>query len=203
MSISLQDQERLLYADVWASVPQYADVAPGERYVSVLQELCPPQLTSRRTACVFDAGCGSGKGAVALTTAGYEVVMGDLTDEGLVDAAQGIPFHAVCLWKNLMAQLPDEYNRSMRYFDAAYCTDVLEHVPPQFTMLAVHQLLQIVQQGVLITVSLTTDGFGAWVGRPLHQTVQGFTWWRDSLKEVGTVVEARDLLNTGLYWVTQ
>jgi hypothetical protein len=37
----------------------------------------------------------------------------------------------------------------------------------------------------------------------LHQTVQPFTWWRDSLKELGTIVEARDLLTDAAFLVTR
>jgi len=189
--VTVHAAEQQLYADVWASIPQYGDVAPGERYVDILKEVCPAP------AHVLDAGTGSGKGALALQQAGYTVTLCDLTPEGLVPEARMLPFRPVCLWKPLRSQL------GLGSVDAAYCTDVLEHVPPQFTMLAVDQMLQLATRGVLLTVSLTTDGFGAWVGRPLHQTVQGFTWWRDSLNEVGHVQDARDLLSTGLYWVTR
>lgn len=189
--MSILDHERATYADIWTAVPSYADVAPGERYVSILAEHCP--LPAR----VVDAGCGSGKGALALRRAGYDVMMCDLTSEGLAPEALDLSFFETCLWQPLRPQL------RVGSVDAVYCTDVLEHIPPQFTMLAVDQMLRIAARGVLISVSLTTDGFGVWVGRPLHQTVQGFTWWRDSLRELGQVEDARDLLATGVYWVTR
>jgi hypothetical protein len=85
--------------------------------------------------------------------------------------------------------------------DWVYCCDVLEHVPPQFTMLAIDQMLRVARLGVFLSIALVPDQFGVWVGEALHQTVQPFVWWRDSLREVGEVVDARDLLIHGVYVV--
>jgi SAM-dependent methyltransferase len=187
---TLYARERDLYAGIWDDLPQYADVAPGERYVSVLRDHCPPPAT------VLDAGTGSGKGALALARAGYAVVLCDLTAAGLVEEARALPFAEACLWRPLAAQ-------GLAPVDAVYCTDVLEHLPPQLVLLAVDRMLSLARRGVLISVALHADGFGVWVGRPLHLTVESFLWWRDSLREVGQVTDARDLIASGLYWVTR
>jgi len=84
-------------------------------------------------------------------------------------------------------------------YDWVYCTDVLEHLPPQFTMLAVDQMLRVATRGVFLTISTQPDQFGVWVGRSLHQTVQHYVWWRDSLRELGELVDARDLIGTALF----
>ena len=187
----ITQREAALYAEVWGSLESYATIAPGERYVRILHEHCPAP------ALVLDAGTGSGKGALALRQAGYDVVACDLTDEGLIDAARGLRFHEACLWRPLRSQL------GLGSVDAVYCTDVLEHIPTQFTMLAVSHMLAVAQRGVLITVSLHADAFGVLIGQPLHRTVESFGWWRDSLREIGTVEDARDLGLVGLYWVTR
>jgi len=189
MTLTTQETDR--YAEVWTSVPGYADHAPGTQYVAVLAEFCPPP------ARVLDAGTGSGRGALALAAAGYDVRCCDLTDAGLVEDARRLPFRRACLWQALRPQL------QVGLVDAVYCTDVLEHVPPQFTMLAVEQMLRIADRGLLLSVSTLPDAFGAWVGTPLHQTVQPFVWWRQSLAEIGRVVDARDLVGTSLFWVTR
>jgi hypothetical protein len=109
----------------------------------------------------------------------------------------------VSLWHDLwpIARATGHPNRTR--FDYVYCTDVLEHIPPQFTMLVIDQLLRVAHKGLFLNVSLVPDSFGMWVGEPLHQTVEGFVWWRDSLRELGTVVEARDLIQSAVFLVTR
>jgi hypothetical protein len=126
-----------------------------------------------------------------------------VTSAGMVPEAKGFPFHAVSLWTDLwpIARAVGHPGRSR--FDYVYCTDVLEHIPPQFTMLAIDQMLRVAKQALFLSVCLRADGFGAWIGQPLHQTVQPFTWWRDSLRELGMVVEARDLLTDAVFLVAR
>jgi hypothetical protein len=127
---------------------------------------------------------------MALHNAGFYVEACDFTSEGF-HAADAL-FHEACLWSDLS---------HLGSFDWVYCTDVLEHIPPQFTMLAIDQMLKVAKQGLFLTVSLVPDSFGVWAGKSLHQTVQPFTWWKDSLAEVGTVVEARDLISNAVFVV--
>jgi hypothetical protein len=67
--------------------------------------------------------------------------------------------------------------------------------------LAIDQMLRVAKEGLFLTVSLVQDSFGVWAGKSLHQTVQPFTWWKDSLKELGTVTEARDLISNAVFVV--
>lgn len=186
--MSLLAAERALYQDIWTSVEDYAAHAPGEMYLPIFLSL----VGEPNGVTVLDAGTGSGKGALALVRAGFDVRLCDVTDAGLVDDATALPFTNACLWHDLSAIGPVEY---------VYCTDVLEHVPPQFTMLAIRNLLAIANRGVFLTVSLVPDNFGVWAGKSLHQSVFPFTWWRDSLAEIGTVVDARDLVNNAVFLV--
>lgn len=187
--LTQQDTEK--YADLWASLPAYGIHAPGLDVLPVFQSIAPPPAT------VLDAGSGSGQASAAMHARGYDVTMCDLTDAGLCEDAQGLPFYTACLWKPLRPQV------RRGAVDWVYCVDVLEHIPPQFTMLAIDQMLSIATNGVFLGIALTPDQFGVWMGGPLHLTVQPFTWWRDSLKELGTVVEARDMLHRALFVVTR
>lgn len=180
---------KALYTNVW-SVDSYAAVSPGEKCVPVFLEMCGDHM--RRS--VLDAGCGSGKGALALQAAGFtSVSLCDITDAGLLPDARGFPFAEVCLWQPLQ--------RRVGFVDWVYCCDVMEHLPTAFTMLAVSRLLEVARRGVFLAITFVPDEFGVWVGEALHQTVQPFTWWRDQLQEVGNVVEARDMLITGVFLV--
>jgi len=189
---SLHDAERETYQTIWGGVSDYATTAPGERFLPLFLH-----VTGSTRGTVLDAGTGSGKGAVALRQAGFQVTLCDLTDEGLVPEAQTLPFKTACLWQSLKAFAP----LLGRKWDWVYCTDVLEHIPPQFTMLVISRLLEVARKGVFLTVSVEPDVFGLWIGRPLHQTVQPYEWWKTSLSEVGEVIDARDLLNAAMFVV--
>lgn len=187
--MSILSAERLTYQEMWG-VEQYAAYAPGEGYVSAFLDMSHTTMRSS----VLDAGCGTGKGALALQAAGFDrVTLCDLTSEGLVPAVKDFTFFDVCLWHDL--------KRSVGFHDWVYCCDVLEHIPTPFTMLVVQRLLEVSRRGVFLSIALRPDEFGAWVGKGLHQTVQSYTDWKTQLRELGTIIECRDLLHTGLYLV--
>jgi SAM-dependent methyltransferase len=214
----IRTHEADTYAEMWG-VTQYDEVSPGEKYLPIftdmaacqLAKLFPPEEAYRienltpSMFTVLDAGCGAGKGTLALQRDGYQVVGCDITDVGMRDSGRSFPFVQACLWEDLSQKVDAP-------FDWVYCCDVLEHIPIPFTMLTVRWLLDVARHGAFFSISLVPDVFGVWVGQPLHQSVptvtwkveahhNPFTWWRDALGEVGTVVEARDLMTTGLYLV--
>lgn len=183
------EQERATYEAMW-QLPQYHKESPGESLLPIFLDMATPQ----RGASVLDAGCGAGKGALALKAAGLSVSMTDLTDAGLLPDAKAIPFHQGVLWEPLgRADPPVAY-------DYVYCCDVLEHIPTPFTMLVVSRLLEVAPL-VFLSISLRADNFGVLIGKTLHHTVQSFTQWRDQLHTIGCIVECRDLLHTGVFLV--
>jgi SAM-dependent methyltransferase len=175
--------ERETYEAMWR-VDGYAAHSPGAELASAFADMARP--TRGQTA--LDAGCGSGKGAIALEALGLSVRMCDITDVGVLDEARRFPFETVTLWEPLPVMS-----------DWVYCCDVLEHIPEAMTMLVIARLLEASKLGVFLSISLVADNFGVFVGKPLHQTVKPFTWWRDQLAELAEVVECRDLLTNGLY----
>lgn len=195
--MTIVGDERALYESVW-TMSAYADHAPGEQYLPLFQQMIRDHPPSSRWDCratntVLDAGTGSGKGALALVGAGFSVTACDLTADGLVPEAKALPFVPVCLWGDVLA--------ACGRHEWVYCTDVLEHIPPVFASLVVHRLIQCCRSGAFFSISLVPDAFGKWVGRPLHQTVLPYGHWRDTLNELGTVIDARDLGHTGVYLV--
>jgi 2-polyprenyl-3-methyl-5-hydroxy-6-metoxy-1,4-benzoquinol methylase len=184
--MTIQQRERATYEDIW-SVDEYARHSPGAAYVPLFLDMAQ---TTMRTS-VLDAGCGTGKGALALQAAGFTVQLCDLTDAGLLPEARALPFTEVCLW--------DDLKRVVGFQDWVVCCDVLEHIPTPFTMLVIARLLEVARRGVFLSISLVPDQFGVWVGKPLHQTVQSFTQWQEQVSALATVKEARDLLHTGVF----
>lgn len=185
--MSLLAHERSLYVDVWGALPEYSNHSPGEQWLPVFLEIVGSQRGR-----LLDAGCGSGRSAVALSTAGFDCSMCDLTEDGVIAEASALPFSQACLWHSLA---------HLGRFDYVYCCDVIEHLPPQFTMLAIAQLLAVATRGIFLSVSLVEDRFGVWIGEPLHQTVQPYVWWLESLRELGEVTDARDLIMCATFFV--
>lgn len=179
-------------ADAAFGVEAYRAESAGERMVPVFLDM----IGARRRWRVLDAGCGTGRGMVALTRAGFSEVAGcDITPAGILpDIQLHWPFTMANLWD-------DRAMQSLGPVDHVYCCDVLEHIPEPLTMLAVRNMLAIARQGVFVTVSTGPDTHGVWVGEPLHQTVNPFTWWRKHLGAVGDMLQARDLLDHGVYLV--
>jgi SAM-dependent methyltransferase len=187
MSETLLDTTRRTYEDMWAC-DQYAAMSPGAQYVPVFRDMTQAESFSP----ILDAGCGSGKGLLALEAAGFARVRGcDVTDAGLLPQARRFVFHTQCLWEPMQGEM----------VDWVYCTDVLEHIPVAFTMLVVSRLLEVSLMGVFLSISFVPDAMGHWIGKPLHETVMPFVWWRDQLATVGELVEARDLLQGGAFLV--
>lgn len=187
-------KERALYEDVWGGIQHYGDHSPGAQHVGLFQA-----MTGASSGSVLDAGCGSGKGALALRAAGFDLMLCDLTGEGRSEDVLSLPFVATCLWRDLRSVA---YLAGVQTFDYVYCCDVLEHIPTEYTMLTLQRLLEVTGRGLFLTIALVPDQFGVWVGRPLHHTVRPFTWWRDRLRDLGHLVECRDLLLAGAYLVT-
>lgn len=187
--MSVETVERDKYTEVWGGISTYGNHAPGEQWAPAFVEMT--RDTMRRS--VLDAGCGSGKGALALKALGFPVTLCDLTGDGLVEEAQSLPFHQICLWGNI--------KRQVGFHDWVYCTDVMEHLPTEMVMLVVSRLLEVARRGVFFSITFVPDHFGSFIGTPLHQTVQPFVWWKSRLQELGELAEARDLLESGLFLV--
>jgi hypothetical protein len=184
---TLLEAEKQKYEDMW-TIDSYANYSPGEKFVPLFLDMA--KTTMKGT--VLDAGCGSGKGALALEKEGFKVQCCDFTVAGLVPEARKFPFTEVCLWNDL---------HRLGFVDWVYCCDVLEHIPLPFTMLVVTRLLAIARRGLFLSISFEPEAFGVWVGHRLHQSLQSYQDWRDQLSMVGELVEARDLLNAGVFLV--
>lgn len=186
----ISESERATYDLAW-SIDGYAEHSPGVTYLPIFERMVGQMGFAGQS--VLDAGCGTGQSGLALHALGARVTLCDITAEGLIPDAAALPFVQTSLWEDLRPKVG--------FHTYVYCCDVLEHIPAAFTMLAVQRMLDVSRDGVLLSISLVTDRFGALVGTTLHHTVQSFVWWRNALAEVGEVVEARDLLIAGLFMV--
>jgi SAM-dependent methyltransferase len=183
--------ERAKYEHLWRDVPAYRNVSFGEMLVGPFLAI----TGARPGQSLVDVGCGPGRAALKFAALGLDVAAVDLSAIALdaeVSAAVTaghITFVDACVWRDWA---PADA------FDFAYCCDVLEHIPVEFTMLVVARCISAARRS-FFHVNFDPDHFGQTIGAPLHLTVQPFTWWRDRLGELGVLTDARDMLGHGIF----
>ena len=158
------NSEREKYIKIWA-LPAYREQSPGERLLPhFLAHYRPP-------ASVIDLGCGTGRASAGLKKAGFDVVMLDITSRCLDEVLPYMPFLEACLWERL------PFKRSFDYF---YCTDVLEHIPPEHVDAVLDNAKEIAREG-FFQIALFEEHFGSLIGENLHLTVKSWEWWADMI----------------------
>lgn len=169
--------EQQKYELMW-SLPAYRKVAPGEHAAAIFIEAMRP----REDDTVIDFGCGTGRGAKAIALdAGCKVI--------------GLDFASNCLDSDLSglielrhADLSGEFDVSG---DIGYCTDVMEHIPPD----SVDKVIQNIMRSVpkcFFQISTVDDAMGALIGHPLHLSVHPFDWWRGKFLSHGYQVTSSE-----------
>jgi hypothetical protein len=180
--------ERAKYAQLWTEVPEYRAYSPGLENVARFTGIVKPPMK----ASVIDLGCGSGEAGLAFREIGLDVSWLDITDAGLNEQVPRHRFMAVPLWSRW--QPPYGY-------DYGFCCDVMEHIPPEYTMLVLDRILAACRT-TWFQIAFVPDEFGVAIDQPLHLTVQPFKWWLDRLASLGLVLDARDLCGAGLFIIT-
>jgi hypothetical protein len=163
------------YRAMWKH-PQYRAVAPGEQVAGLFLEQAHPKPGSD----VIDFGAGTGRGALMLAfLGGVKVRMLDFADNCLdpdVRESLTTQAHALCFAKQ---DLTDPIPWAAPY---GFCTDVLEHIPPEQLDAVLTNILKSAQH-VFFQVSCVPDACGALIGQPLHLSVHPYAWWLAKLRD--------------------
>ena len=183
----LVDSEALKYEQTW-SIPDYHAYSHGENHAGLFMEM----TGAKNGASVIDLGAGTGRGGKILEDKGLVPTYLDLANYNDLD-----PFIAQPLWEPIKGA-----------WDYGLCCDVLEHLPPEYTMLAIRNILDACGS-VFFSVCFQDEAFSEIVGEPLHLTIMPFVWWRDHFREMGNLIEARDFspsptpnqLKVGVFYV--
>lgn len=142
------------YRQMWA-LPAYRDMSPGEGFAAEFVKLAGVT----KDTSVIDFGCGTGRGGKAIhALTGCSVVLTDFADNCL-DSGNRIPFVVSDLAEpmGLMA-------------DVGYCTDVMEHIPPEQVREVIDNIMACVKT-CFFKIALFPDNMGALIGQPLHLSV--------------------------------
>lgn len=165
------DNEAEKYRRMW-EFDSYRKYAPGEHVVNdFLKQARPKQGDT-----VIDFGAGTGRGALMISLlSGVDVTMVD--------------FASNCLDKDVRDMLPAQ-SHAFRFVEAdlrkpipvsakyGFCTDVMEHIPPEDVDAVLDNILKSAQH-VFFQISLVDDACGEMIGEKLHLTVKPYTWWID------------------------
>lgn len=164
----LSEQEK--YEKMWGEVDNYRVVAPGEATVPIFLQNAKPKPDST----VIDFGAGTGRGALLLAIlGGVKVKMLDFASNCLdedVRNALVTQSHVLDFTQH------DLMNKVPFTAEYGYCTDVMEHIPPDDVPLVLSNILHAAQH-VFFQISCQDDVMGGAIGEHLHLTVKPYAWW--------------------------
>src|SRR4030095_6422761 len=161
--IEAGNPEAQKYGALWTH-PEYRQYAPGEELVNTFLQIVKP----RTGAEVIDFGCGTGRGALGLALfGGLRVTMIDFVGNCLDDDIRPMltsQAHALRFLKIDLERGP------LPTAEYGYCTDVLEHIPPDKVDLVLNNILCSARH-VFFSISTRDDEWGKLIGQPLHLSV--------------------------------
>ena len=180
VAVQVRTEEQAKYESMWTH-DAYREVAPGESTAPLFLEQARPA----RGSTVIDFGAGTGRGALMLAFfGGVKVRMIDFAGNCLdpeVRQALTTQAHALDFTQH---DLTKPVPFSERY---GYCTDVMEHIPPEDVDQVLANILQAAQH-VFFQISCEDDVCGKLIGKPLHLSVHPFEWWLKKLQSFDCVV---------------
>lgn len=190
----IEEQDK--YTQMW-NLPQYRDCSPGESVAQTFLDIAKPD------GVVLDLGCGTGRGGLAISRKfelvidGREavvkhcpVVLIDFTENSRDPEARKLPFIKCDLSKVIHIQ-----------GDYGFCTDVLEHIPPEQMDAVLTNLSKCVPK-LFLQISLVPDTMGALIGQPLHLSVHPFDWWVETLSRFGVITWSQDQGESALFYLS-
>lgn len=182
--VPMAEVERTKYEEMW-NISDYRKISPGVGFVEVFGELAKPQEGEG----LLDLGCGSGRAGRKLAKKyGLNVVFLDHVQVSKLNK----PFIKQCLWEPIPTRNPK--------WSYGYCCDVMEHIPVEYVMLVLERIRNACTE-VFFSIANCPDVFGTSIGVPLHLVVKPYAWWLHKLREVGEVLDARDLQNESIFYV--
>ena len=188
--------EKEKYEKMW-TVEDYRKVSPGELAANTFLSLAKPKPQDP----IIDFGCGTGRGGFFLWAMGrMDVTMLDLAsnclDEDLRTACEKFPDQI----RFKEHDLNDPYQEPARY---GYCTDVMEHIPPDEIDTVLNNILDAAQS-VFFRISTTPDVMGPkYLNQHLHLSVHNYSWWAKKFLEHDVVIlHSEDLGEVVDFYVT-
>jgi SAM-dependent methyltransferase len=179
-TVSIKRSERGKYEEIW-KYDSYRQFSPGERLAADFLRQAKPY----KGETVIDFGCGTGRGGLMMNAlGGLKPIFVDFAfnalDTDIREAGEKDPDK----WKFICHDLSKwPYPKELKDAKYGYCTDVMEHIPPEQVGLVLKNILRSARH-VFFNIATEPDGFGALIGEQLHMTVQPFEWWLERFNEL-------------------
>lgn len=183
--------EQQKYETVWTR-PEYRAWAPGEELAEHFLAIAKPQPHQT----VIDFGCGTGRGARRIAASGCTVRAFDLADNCLDNEVRGQ------LGERFTFQKHDLNEPILFVADFGYCTDVMEHLPPEQVEKVLQNIVTAARR-VYFCICTVEDHLGSLIGEQLHLTVKPAEWWRGKLEALGCRIYAEKAADKAVFfWVS-
>jgi SAM-dependent methyltransferase len=172
------------YGRMWERA-EYRAMAPGEFFATIFMLTAKPAQGAK----VIDFGCGTGRGGAKLAQAGLQVTMIDFVRNCLDPAVKEIVDGPDPKLYFIKADLEKTIPVTAEF---GFCTDVMEHIPPDKVGVVLDNILKAAQH-VWFSIAMFDDSCGGMIGETLHLSVHPFDWWKEQF-------EARDCV---IHWSQQ
>jgi SAM-dependent methyltransferase len=197
--VVVKPSERLKYEQIWQH-DKYREVSPGEQLAHEFLRQAKPA----RGETVVDFGCGTGRGGLMLyALGGLKPIFMDFAfnalDSEILEASQVQPEK----WRFLRHDLSKwPYPKEVKGSKYGYCTDVMEHVPPEQVNLVLKNILRSARH-VFFSIATEPDNLGVLIGEQLHMTVQPYEWWLERFRKLHCSIHwSHKMPGNALFYVT-
>jgi SAM-dependent methyltransferase len=172
--VSTRNPEAEKYRQMWQQ-PDYRVFSPGEAHAATFLEVAKPAPNAR----VLDLGCGTGRGGLALALLGrMDVTLVDFVDNCLDDDVRAALTTQADRLRFVLADLEQPLPVVAEY---VYCSDTLEHIPPEKVDAVLDHIL-LAGEHVFLAINTAEDHCGELIGETLHLTVRPAAWWLGALQ---------------------
>lgn len=185
--------EKAKYDKAWEH-DRYRDYSPGEKMAYEFIKIVKPKLGDR----VLDIGSGTGRASQIFHDLGLDVTLLDISDKSLDEDVNLDDLLIVC---DLREPFPIKTNFGKLHLGyTGYCTDVMEHIPTEDVDKVLENIFGVCKE-CFFQICFRKDHFGSEIGEELHLTVKPYLWWLEKLSQYSDIIEARDLLDNGVFYV--
>lgn len=165
----LTRQETEKYTKIW-ELDRYRERSPGVRFVQrAKRELC---VQHRDTIC--DWGIGTGRAANLWEQEGLKAFGVDIAPNACTEFKGKVWLGSI--WED---PLPKE-----QLFNFAYCTDVMEHIPPNRVLDTLKVIKKHTMEMCWFSIANFPDSEGSHIGETLHLSVRPPEWWAGTFARV-------------------